>query len=81
MGWIIWIYLDQISYDIGMEFLRIIQPLGSRDVKFTYIYHKIQVNVNVALLSQWLTGFKLLGIPYLVGKIKFNVFCQGPLAK
>ena len=25
--------------------------------------------------------FKLLGIPYLVGKIKFKLFFQGPLAK
>ena len=33
------------------------------------------------LLSQWLTGFELLGIPYLVGKIKFKLFFQGPLAK
>ena len=32
------------------------------------------------LLSQWL-NFKLLGIPYLVGKIKFKLFFQGPLAK
>ena len=33
-----------------------------------------------SLLSQWLT-FKLLGIPYLVGKIKFKLLFQGPLAK
>ena len=26
------------------------------------------------LLSQWLTGFELLGIPYLVGKRKFKLF-------
>ena len=32
------------------------------------------------LLGQWL-NFKLLGIPYLVGKIKFKLFFQGPLAK
>ena len=32
------------------------------------------------LLSQWLTGFELLGIPYL-GKTKFKLFFQGPLAK
>ena len=25
--------------------------------------------------------FELLGIPYLVGKIKFKLFFQGPLAK
>ena len=25
--------------------------------------------------------FKLLGIPYFVGKIKFKLFFQGPLAK
>ena len=25
--------------------------------------------------------FELLGIPYLVGKIKFELFFQGPLAK
>ena len=31
-------------------------------------------------LGQWLT-FKLLGIPYLVGKIKFKLLFQGPLAK
>ena len=31
-------------------------------------------------LSQWL-NFKLFGITYLVGKIKFNLFFQVPLAK
>ena len=29
---------------------------------------------NWNLLSQWLTGFKLLGIPYLVGKISRSNF-------
>ncbi len=33
------------------------------------------------IVGQWLTGFKLLGIPYLVGKIKFKLLFQGPLAK
>ena len=32
------------------------------------------------LLDQWL-DFKLFGITYLVGKIKFKLFFQGPLAK
>ena len=32
------------------------------------------------LLGQWL-NFKLLGITYLVGKIKFKLYFQGPLAK
>ena len=32
------------------------------------------------LLGQWL-NFKLLGITYLVGKIKFKLLFQGPLAK
>ncbi len=32
------------------------------------------------LLGQWL-NFKLFGITYLVGKIKFKLFFQGPLAK
>ena len=32
------------------------------------------------LLGQWL-NFKLLGITYLVGKIKFKLFFQGPLAE
>ena len=27
---------------------------------------------GIHLLSQWLTGFELFGIPYLVGKIKFK---------
>ena len=31
-------------------------------------------------LSQWPT-FKLLGIPYLVGKITFELLFQGPLAE
>ena len=31
-------------------------------------------------LSQWL-NFKLFGITYLVGKIKFKLFFQGPLAE
>ena len=44
--------------------------------------HTEDVGMPVAtLLSQWLTYFKLLGIPYLVGKIKFKLFFQGPLAK
>ncbi len=34
----------------------------------------------VILLGQWL-NFKLFGITYLVGKIKFNFFFQGPLAE
>ncbi len=35
--------------------------------------------LKMDLLSQWLTGFKLLGIPYLVGKIsRSNFFFQGP---
>ena len=32
------------------------------------------------LLGQWL-NFKLFGITYLVGKIKFTLFFQGPLAE
>ena len=32
------------------------------------------------LLSQWLT-FKLFGITYLVGKIKFKRLFHGPLAE
>ena len=32
------------------------------------------------LLGQWL-NFKLFGITYLVGKIKFKLFFQGPLAE
>ena len=32
------------------------------------------------LLGQWL-NFKLFGITYLVGKRKFKLFFQGPLAK
>ena len=32
------------------------------------------------LLSQWL-NFQLFGITYLVGKIKFKLFFQGPLAE
>ncbi len=32
------------------------------------------------LLGQWL-NFKLFGITYLVGKIKFELFFQGPLAE
>ena len=31
-------------------------------------------------LSQWL-NFQLFGITYLVGKIKFKLFFQGPLAE
>ena len=33
------------------------------------------------LLSQWLNKLELLGITYLVGKIKFKLFFQGPLAE
>ena len=38
------------------------------------------VNNKLSLLSQWLTGFKLLGIPYLVGKNSGvqTAFFQGP---
>ena len=32
---------------------------------------------SIFLLGQWLTGFELLGIPYLVGKIKFKLFFSG----
>ena len=32
------------------------------------------------LLGQWL-NFKLFGITYFVGKIKFKLFFQGPLAE
>ena len=32
------------------------------------------------LLGQWL-NFKLFGITYLVGKMKFKLLFQGPLAK
>ena len=35
----------------------------------------------IYLLGQWLTGFKLFGITYLVGKIEFKLLFQGPLAK
>ncbi len=34
---------------------------------------------NLFLLGQWL-NFKLFGITYLVGRIKFKLFFQGPLA-
>ena len=37
------------------------------------------VRLNI-LLGQWL-NFKLFGITYLVGKVKFKLFFQGPLAK
>ena len=30
-------------------------------------------------LSQWLTGFELLGIPFLVGKIQFKLFFSGSI--
>ena len=30
--------------------------------------------IRIGLLGQWLTGFKLLGIPYLVGKISRSNF-------
>ena len=33
-----------------------------------------------SLLSQWLT-FKLFGIAYLIGKTKFKLLSQGPLAE
>ena len=32
------------------------------------------------LLSQW-PNFKLFGVTYLVGKIKYKLLFQGPLAK
>ena len=35
---------------------------------------------NHLKIEQWL-NFKLFGITYLVGKIKFKLFFQGPLAK
>ena len=35
---------------------------------------------NSVLLGQWLNS-KLFGISYLVGKIKFKLLFQGPLAK
>ena len=44
------------------------------------IYRALETHM-FHLLGQWLTGFKLLGITYLVGKIKFKLLFQGPLAK
>ena len=44
---------------------------------------KIPENSGLGIIvwpSQWPT-FKLLGITYLIGKIKFKLFFQGPLAK
>ena len=35
---------------------------------------------HLNLLGQWL-NFKLFGITYLVGKIKFKLLFQGPLAE
>ena len=38
------------------------------------------IRFYIILLGQWL-NFKLFGITYLVGKIKFKLFFQGPLAE
>ncbi len=48
---------------------------------FYELHVLVRIEKKHFLLSQWLTGFELLGIPYLVGKIKFKLFFQGPLAK
>ena len=42
-----------------------------------WCHQKLEVHLNFDLLSQWLT-FKLLGIPYLVGKVKFKLLFHGP---
>ena len=44
------------------------------------IQQKDRLFMMFHLLGQWL-NFKLFGITYLVGKIKFKLFFQGPLAK
>ena len=44
---------------------------------YTYM---IYIYIYRYLLGQWL-NFKLFGITYLVGKIKFKLLFQGPLAK
>ena len=52
---------------------------GPRDPTPTRIGQVFEIAVG-HLLGQWL-NFKLFGITYLVGKIKFKLFSQGPLAK
>ena len=41
---------------------------------------RVNFHPYLGLLGQW-PNFKLFGITYLVGKIKFKLFFQGPLAK
>ena len=54
-----------------------VQPEETNEVKGGF--HEGMLLKN-DLLGQWL-NFKLFGITYLVGKIKFNFFFQGPLAE
>ena len=47
-------------------------------------HFKIQEEISIGSMVPYLANgkpFELLGIPYLVGKIKFKLFFQGPLAK
>ena len=55
--------------------------VGLENLCFSMGWDEVQRFPIRNFLSQWLTGFELLGIPYVVGKIKFKLFFQGPLAK
>ena len=55
-------------------------PNKTRGTRMKEANQRTHAEKRLCFLSQWLTGFKLLGIPYLVGKIIFKLFFQGPLA-
>ncbi len=50
------------------------------DVRHDFLQKPPRIIIYIYSLSQWL-NFKLFGITYLVGKIKFKLFFQGPLAE
>ena len=64
---------------LGMSFLAKVH--GKRVPKVEYLLAShVPYRIYNVLLGQWL-NFKLFGITYLVGKIKFTLFFQGPLAE
>ena len=59
-------------------------PILKRSIRLPFFLEKTKLllfdNVRKTYLANG-QPFKLLGITYLIGKIKFELFFQGPLAK
>ena len=76
---------DQVCPDVGGNMVKLNSP---GDDSSSDPFHPQRLGWSpttfpkgsLNLLGQWL-NFKLFGITYLVGKIKFKLFFQGPLAE